>query len=143
MKKLTIRQVAAVKRNAQNVASLVASKNKLAEKISELVSKYDEVVAQIDAYEAGTKAMTGGYTSEMLVDRVVESTGKQDANGRDLKITKYVPKANVLVLDEDGKAYSIMLDEPVVANGSDLDIDADTPNVEMVEDNSFDPTAVM
>mgnify|MGYP004631828623 CR=1 FL=1 len=142
MKHLTVRQLAAVKRNAQNVASLVVKKNKLAEKVADLKNEWDAIVAQIDAYEAGTKAITGGYTSEQLVDRVIEATGKTDASGREIKITKYLPKEGVLVYDEEHKVYTIVEQEEeflIPTQGDDFDVDAEA-KVDEVENNNFDPT---
>lgn len=116
--KLTIREVAAIKRNAQNVASYVTKKAKIIEKVKELEAEYKEVCAIIEGIDAGTRAITKGkYMSEDLITKVVESTGKLDANGKEIKVTKYMPKNGILVLDEDGKGYTVIEhEEPVTEN---------------------------
>lgn len=142
MKTISVRQLAAVKRNAQNVSALVVKKNKLIGKVTELKNEYDATVAQIDAYEAGTKAITGGYTSEQLVNRVIET--KTDANGKEVKLTKYIPKTEVLVWDEDKKVYMLVEenDQQINPNFSheDTPVDYEEATVDMVEGSSFDPT---
>lgn len=133
--KLTIREVAAIKRNAQNVAAYIARKNKIAEKVAELKKEYDAICSTIEGFEAGTRAMTGGrFVSEDLVVKVVEGTGKQDANGKEIKITKYVPREGVLVLDEDGKAYTI-------AEQTNLAID-ENAEAEFIPNAGFDPSNI-
>ena len=92
MKTFSTREIAQLKRTAQNVAPIVAKKHKLISKIEELQEEIKLVQAQIDAWEGATKAMTGGYTTEDLIDRVVENTGKQDKDGKDIKVTKFVLK---------------------------------------------------
>lgn len=118
MKKLSVRQVAQLKRTAQNVYPLVAKKNKLQAKMAELNEELEVVNTQIDAWESATKAMTGGYTSEDLLTRSVitleDELGnvKKDKNGNPQKTTKYEPKEGVLVFDKDSNTYTIV--EPEV-----------------------------
>lgn len=71
--KLGKREIAQLKRTAQNVAPLVTKKHKIQEKIIQLSYEYDAIKEQIEAWETATKAMTGGYTTEDLVDRVIEN----------------------------------------------------------------------
>lgn len=92
MKTFSTREIAQLKRTAQNVAPMVAKKNKIKNKMEELQAELELVQLQIDAWEGATKAMTGGYTTEDLIDRVVENTGKQDKDGKDIKVTKFVLK---------------------------------------------------
>lgn len=82
--------IAAIKRTAQNVALTVAKKNKLKERIYELQAEYDALVEAQEQFEAPIRKLTGGYSSEDLVDRVIEDTGKTDKEGRPVKTTKYV-----------------------------------------------------
>ena len=79
MKQLSKREIAQLKRTAQNVAPLVTKKYKILEKAEMLKKEYDSIEAQISAWETATKEMTGGYTSEQLIKRVVENN-----------VTKYV-----------------------------------------------------
>lgn len=111
MKKLTIRQVAAIKRNAQNVAPLVSKKQRILEKVQELREEYASLEEQISAIDAGTKVISGGYSSEQLITKVVKPTGKLDDKGKEIKVTTFVPNPSILQLDEEGKSYNIIVDE--------------------------------
>lgn len=111
MKTLSIRNVAALKRTAQNNYPLIAKREKLAEQIAQLQEEFNVVNAQIEGAETGSKAMTGGFTSLDLIERQVVPTGKLDANGKEIKQTKYVPREGALLLNEDG-TYSITLPVP-------------------------------
>lgn len=113
MKTLSVRNVAALKRTAQNNYPLIAKREKLSQQIDQLKDELNIVNAQIEGAETGSKAMTGGFTSLDLIDRQVVFTGKLDANGKELKQTKYVPREGALALNEDG-TYSIILPVPEV-----------------------------
>ena len=60
-------QIAACKRTAQNIKKLTTRRDKLNNSIRELAKEIAEINAQIDAWEAPVKAMTGGYTSEQVL----------------------------------------------------------------------------
>lgn len=111
MKTLSIRNVAALKRTAQNNYPLVAKREKLTEQIAQLQEELNVANAQIEGAETGSKAMTGGFTSLDLIERQIVPTGKLDANGKEIKQTKYVPREGALLLNEDG-TYSITLPMP-------------------------------
>lgn len=114
MRTLTIRQMATVKRVAQNVNPLVVKKNKIAAKIDELNAEYNALTEEIEGHEMGIKALTGGYVSEDLVVKKVEDTGKVDKDGKPIKVTKYEPKDGVVVFNEEANVYELHLDEPSV-----------------------------
>lgn len=114
MKTLTVRQFAGVKRIAQNVNPLVVKKNKIAAKIDELNAEYNALTEEIEGHEMGVKALTGGLTSEDLVVKKVEDTGKVDKDGKPVKVTRYEPKAGVVVFNEEANVYELHLDEPSV-----------------------------
>ena len=114
MKTLTVRQMATVKRVAQNVNPLVVKKNKIATKIDELNAEYNALVEEIEGHEMGIKALTGGLTSEDLVVKKVEDTGKVDKNGCPVKVTKYEPKEGVVVFNEETNMYEIHTEEPEI-----------------------------
>lgn len=114
MKTLTVRQMATVKRVAQNVNPLVVKKNKIATKIDELNAEYNALVEEIEGHEMGIKALTGGLTSEDLVVKKVEDTGKVDKNGCPVKVTKYEPKEGVVVFNEEANMYEIHTEEPEI-----------------------------
>lgn len=112
MKTLTVRQFAGVKRIAQNVNPLVVKKNKIAAKIDELNAEYDALTEEIEGHEMGVKALTKGFTSEDLVVKRVEDTGKTDKDGKPIKVTKYEPKEGVVVFNEEANVYEIHAEEP-------------------------------
>lgn len=115
-KTLTVRQFAGVKRIAQNVNPLVVKKNKIAAKIDELNAEYNALTEEIEGHEMGVKALTGGLTSEDLVVKKVEDTGKVDKDGKPVKVTKYEPKAGVVVFNEEANVYEIHVEEPAIDN---------------------------
>ena len=109
-KELSTRQWATIKRTAQNVLPLIEKRKKLQKYVEEL----EAINAQIEGMEYGTKVLTGGYTSEEIVKRVVSdyvdpNTGvvKTDKDGRTLKITKYVPNTDVVEFDAQSNVYYI------------------------------------
>lgn len=85
MKTFSTREIAQLKRTAQNVAPMVAKREKLYTKVKELYKEMEVLDAQIDAWESGTKIMTGGYTTSDLVSRVVKEVTADDG-----KVTKTV-----------------------------------------------------
>ena len=92
MKEFSKFQIATLKRSAQNVNPIVTKKNKIKAQIDALNEEYNQLQAQQDAWEAAIKEMTGGYTTEDLVEKVVETTDKLDKDGKPIKVTKYVLK---------------------------------------------------
>ena len=109
-KELSTRQWATIKRTAQNVLPLIEKRKKLEKYVAEL----EAINAQIEGMEYGTKILTGGYTSEEIVKRVVSdyvdpTTGavKTDKDGRALKQTKYVPNTDVVEFDAQANVYYI------------------------------------
>lgn len=82
---------AAIKRTAQNVDKFVTSKLKINSKINELKVELANIEKMQAQWEAPIVAMTG-HTTEELVDKVVENTGKVDKKGNPIKITKFVLK---------------------------------------------------
>lgn len=144
MKTLTLRQFASVKRIAQNVNPLVVKKNKVAAKISELNAEYNALIEEIEGHEMGVKALTGGLTSEDLVVKKVEDTGKVDKANKPIKVTKYEPKEDVVVFNKESNVYEIHIEEPIVEEVAPDTVD-DTekaPEIEIKtkEEATFDPT---
>lgn len=92
MKKFTKFEVAAMKRTAANVDQFVRRRNTLMAKKNEIDAELETINASIEAADAPTKAMTGGYGSEQLFTKEVTDTGKVDKNGTPIKTTKFVPK---------------------------------------------------
>lgn len=92
MKKFTKFEIAAMKRTAANVDQFVRRRNTLMTKKNEIDAELETINASIEAADAPTKAMTGGYGSEQLFTKEVTDTGKVDKNGTPIKTTKFVPK---------------------------------------------------
>lgn len=84
------RHIATIKRTAQNVAPIVAKKQKVLTKIEQLKVELEALTTEQESWEAAIKTMTGGYTTEDLVSRIVETT--INAEGKEIKTTKYVLK---------------------------------------------------
>ena len=144
MKELTVRQMAAIKRVAQNVNPLVEKKNKIAAKITMLNKEYNDLVEEIEGYEMGVIKLTGGLLSEDLVIKKVEDTGKTDKNGKPVKVTKYEPKDEVVRFNTESNVYEINLEEPVIGNTAtpeEVDDTETAPEVEVKagEQSPFGP----
>lgn len=90
MRKFTKFEIATIKRTAQNVNPMVTKKAKIAKDILALKEEWDRLDTMQSQYEESIKTMTGGYTTEDLVVKVVEPTNSVDKNGNPIKITKYV-----------------------------------------------------
>jgi hypothetical protein len=134
MKTISVRQMATIKRVAQNVNPLVIKKNKIAAKIDELNAEYNTLTEEIEGHEMGIKALTGGYVSEDLVFKKIEDTGKLDKDGKPIKVTKYEPKEGVVVFNEEANVYEIHIEEPNVADTPLLDTaDLDVSSMEETE----------
>ena len=105
MKKLTVRNFAAIKRIAQNVNPLVVKKNRMLAQAKKILLEVKEIEEEIKGYEAGVVALTGGYQSEALVTKVVENTGKVDKDNAPIKVTKYIPTSLVTFSEEENCYY--------------------------------------
>ena len=92
MKEFSKFEIATIKRTAQNVAPLVRKKNKIKEQLTNLEKELYLLETQQQQWEQAIITMTGGYTTEQLVDKVVETTSSVDKDGNPVKITKYVLK---------------------------------------------------
>lgn len=125
MKTLTVRQLASIKRTAQNVYPMVSKKNKLGEKVKELEEEIKDLETQIKSWEGAVMTMTEGYCSEEVITRVVvpalneDGTPKIGPNGP-IKMTKYEPNADILSYDEDKKVYVIKEPKAVFGVTSEL-----------------------
>ena len=115
MKNLTSREVAVLKRIAQNNYPLTVQVEKIDKQIEALTEEKKTKLEMLDRMEVGAIAMTGGYTSSQLIDRVVlpavDANGNQktDKTGKSLTITRFVPKEGALVELSDG-SFQITID---------------------------------
>ena len=107
MKNISASQFASIKRIYMNVSPLIIKKNKLISKINELTVEIAQINDEIAGNEMGVKALTGGYSSEQLVIRTVENTGKVNSNGSAIKSTKYSPNPEYITWNEETKKYEL------------------------------------
>lgn len=105
MKTFTTREIAQIKRTAQNVAPIVAKRDRVLAKVRELYAEIETLDAQIDAWETAVKIMTGGFTTNDLVDRVVNETTAAD--GKVVKTVTYVLKFPDTVVPGESPVESI------------------------------------
>ena len=124
-------EIATIKRTAQSVNPMVSKKAKLKEQIDALQAEYDQLNTMQEQYEASIKTMTGGYGTEDLVDKVIETTSAVDKNGKPIKVTKYVlkyPETVIPVAAEEieGMAAS-EVDDTAVVEEVETPKDAETP----------------
>lgn len=113
MKTITSRQMASVKRTAQNVNPMVVKKTKLLAKIDSINAELEELNTQINSWEGAIIAMTG-TTSEQLVRKVVspvydaDGNPKLDIKGQQVMVTKYEINPEIVSYDENKKVYNIL-----------------------------------
>lgn len=95
-KNLNNRELAIIKRIAQNVDADFQKVCKLETKIKELTAEADEISKSIEEMEAPVVRMTGGYKSTDIFKKTIipqfneDGSPKTDKDGRQLKVTKYV-----------------------------------------------------
>ena len=114
MKKFSKFEIATIKRTAQNVNPMVSRKAKIKEQINALQAEYEQLDTMQEQYEASIKTMTGGYSSEDLVEKVIETTGVVDKNGKPVKTTKFVLKYPETVIP-------VIVDETEGTNATEVD----------------------
>ena len=105
MIELSTRKWATIKKTAQIVQPNVAKKQRLEAQIANLQNQLAEANAAIAEWDGAIVRMTG-YSSEQLIKRVVEPSGKVDANGKPLTITKWVP-TEIVSFNEETNTYVI------------------------------------
>ncbi len=104
-KRISYSQFQQVKSAAKMIDPLQRKMNPLKAKIEALVTELKGYQTQIDALEAGIVTILGFHVSD-LVKKVIEPTGKTDANGKALMATKYLP-TDLVSYDEQHKQYVI------------------------------------
>ena len=93
---LNNRELAQIKRIAQNVDADYQKVCKLNEKITELTKERNRLQQGIDMQEAPVSSKTGGYKSTDIFAKTivpqfnVDGTPKTDKEGRQIKVTKWV-----------------------------------------------------
>ena len=86
-RKFTKMEVAAIKRTAANVNKFMVQKEKLERKLTELNLEYQAIADSLEVWEAPIKRLTGGYTTEDLVNKIV--TTSTDKEGKPVTTVKY------------------------------------------------------
>ena len=131
MKKFSKFEIATIKRTAQSVNPMVSKKAKLKEQIDALQTEYDQLDTMQEQYEASIKTMTGGYGTEDLVEKVIETTSAVDKNGKPIKVTKYVlkyPETVIPVAAEEIEGMTASeVDDTAVVEGVETPKNAETP----------------
>lgn len=142
MRKISIRQMAAIKRTAMNVSSLVTKRNNLQTKVKSLVEELAMINAQIESYDAGTKVLTGGIGSEFLVKKEYVTTTTNTPEGpKEVKMAKYVPNEEYVHLAADGKYYELV--DPACSSVNPCEAEVATVEEETSEDETAsDETAL-
>lgn len=109
---LNARELAQVRRIAQNVDADYQKVCKLNAQIEKLIAERDSLQQGIDEMEAPVIRKTGGYKSTDIYEKTIvpqfneDGTPKVDKDGRQIKITKYVLRygENIIPSDETNVA---------------------------------------
>jgi seryl-tRNA synthetase len=143
-KKFSKWELTVIKNTAKNVSPIVAKKVKIREKLEELAKEYNNLQELQNRFEENVKSITGGFTTEDLVERVVETTNSVDKNGNPIKVTKYAFKypetiipttpAPTTPIGESGVAQQYP--SAPVEDEANIENEAFTEQTEYVEDES-------
>jgi hypothetical protein len=128
---LNARELAQVKRIAQNVDADYQKVCKLNEKIAELTKERDSLQQGIDEQEAPVIRKTGFKSTDIYTKVIVpqmneDGTAKVDKNGRPIKVTKYTLRFPDTIIPVAGNTATPAPEAP--AAGSDFDKDAEQLN---------------
>jgi len=131
-----------LKRAAQDVFPLVAKREKLNKKITELQAEVKEINDAIEKRQLTIREATG-YSVEDLIERTVVDTGKLDKKtGKPIKVTKYdlkypetvIPPVEIEhddeqhLMDGEGNELPIMT-EDVFDPTENVNFDGNNPNM--------------
>lgn len=73
MKELTRFEIAVIKRTAQNTKSLRTKRDKIVAKMQSMQVELESINTMIDKFEQPIKEMTGGFTSEEVLNSTMDS----------------------------------------------------------------------
>lgn len=124
--------ISQMKNTAKSCYLLTKEKEKLEKEIKEKQERLEQVNLEWDEYQAPIRRMTGGFTTNDLLDRVVTDTGKVDKEGRPIKTTNYVLKYPETIVPEVNES----LYQQEISVGSDYDLDAQV-SVENLESVTY------
>ena len=129
-KVLNARELAQVRRIAQNVDADYQKVGKLNEQIAKLTAQRDELQQGIDEMEAPVIRKTGGFKSTDIYEKTIvpqfeaNGTPKTDKDGRQIKITKYVLRYPDTIIPSVENEAPVA--EPVVEENDEF---ANTPSL--------------
>ena len=131
---LNNRELAQVKRIAQNVDADYQKVCKFNEKIAELTKKRDGLQRGIDEQEAPVIRKTGGYKSTDIFAKTIvrqfneNGTPKTDKDGRQIKVTKWVLRNpdTIIPVGTPNDTTDIVPPTTEEGFGSDFDKDVNT-----------------
>lgn len=92
--------ISQMKNTAKSCYLLTREKKKLEKEINEKQERLNQVTLEWEEYQAPIKRMTGGFTTDDLLERVVTDTGKVDKEGRPIKTTSYNLKYPETIIPE-------------------------------------------
>ena len=128
-------EISVIKSTAKNVAPFVAKKTKVDVQIAEVKEKMqktlEEKLQKLEAEKAGyqsiidsmnqtVKNITGGYTTEDLIDIKKEGTGQMGDNGKEIMKTVYALKYPETVIPVDNQNLSSEPQCPTHEGGEDM-----------------------
>ena len=102
-KRISYSQFQSVKSVAKACDPLMVKRDKLKAKLDAIYEEYNNLSTQVSALEAGILQIIGFHVDD-LVKKVIETS--QDKNGKEVKITKYLP-TEIVSYDKDSKQYII------------------------------------
>jgi len=129
---LTRNQIAICKRSYKNVATLIKNRDKLNKLITTKQTELENTLSEIEGFEAPIKTMTGGYTSEEVLN------GTYDAAQEKAAIEE---GATVGQIDASNDAPVVNNTEDTVDTTKDPTKTEDTKADPVEEDNSAKETS--
>lgn len=134
MKKFSKYEIATIKRTAQNVNPMVSRKAKIKEQINALQAEYEQLDTMQEQYESSIKTMTGGYRAEDLVEKIIETTGAVDKDGKPVKTTRYVLRfPETIIPPVENSAENVTTSEVDTTSVSEIEL----PETELNESNNI------
>ena len=83
-------EIASIKRTAQNVDKYVHKRNDLVAKKADLEAEINQLNIMINGWQEPVKQMTNGYTTEDLIIKTIDKTGKNPVTKYELKYPETV-----------------------------------------------------
>jgi hypothetical protein len=112
MRELSRFDLAIIKRTAKNTKALVAKRDKLQAMIKKNQEELDTILATIEKFEAPIKEMTGGFTSEQVLNgeaevaNVMSDAPEGSIDGTATVEEIEIPASEVKLPDSEGAAVA-------------------------------------